>query len=76
RLEAELSAVIPQPVPESARSGKKNSRTAAAAAAAAATPEADTRMSVRGALRRLFALAWGPIGQAGIVLVLLVFILL
>ncbi|MGJ8510702.1 hypothetical protein, partial [Glaesserella parasuis] len=65
RLEAELSAVIPQPVPESARSGKKNSRTAAAAAAAAATPEADTRMSVRGALRRLFALAWGPIGQAG-----------
>lgn len=76
RLEAELSAVIPQPVPESARSGKKNSRTAAAAAAAATTPEADTRMSVRGALRRLFALAWGPIGQAGIVLVLLVFILL
>jgi hypothetical protein len=76
RLEAELSAVIPQPLPESARSGKKNSRTAAAAAAAAATPEADTRMSVRGALRRLFALAWGPIGQAGIVLVLLVFILL
>ena len=76
RLEAELSAVIPQPLPESARSGKKNSRAAAAAAAAAATPEADTRMSVRGALRRLFALAWGPIGQAGIVLVLLVFILL
>ena len=76
RLEAELSAVIPQPVPERARRGKKNSRTAAAAAAAAATPEADTRMSVRGALRRLFALAWGPIGQAGIVLVLLVFILL
>ncbi|EIJ48758.1 membrane transport protein [Herbaspirillum sp. GW103] len=75
RLEAELSAVIPQPLPESARSGKKNSR-AAAAAAAAAAPETDTRMSVRGALRRLFALAWGPIGQAGIVLVLLVFILL
>lgn len=74
RLEAELSAVIPQPLPESARSGKKNSR--AAAAAAAAAPETDTRMSVRGALRRLFALAWGPIGQAGIVLVLLVFILL
>ncbi|MBG7619052.1 AI-2E family transporter [Herbaspirillum sp. AP02] len=77
RLEAELSAVIPQPVTELNRSGKKNSHAAAAAAAAAnATPEADTRMSVRGALRRLFALAWGPIGQAGIVLVLLVFILL
>ncbi|QNB05800.1 AI-2E family transporter [Herbaspirillum frisingense] len=79
RLEAELSAVIPQPVPEVSRSGKKNSHAAAAAAAAAnatPTPEADTRMSVRGALRRLFALAWGPIGQAGIVLVLLVFILL
>ncbi|WP_039789470.1 AI-2E family transporter [Herbaspirillum huttiense] len=76
RLEAELSAVIPQPMAEPTRNGKKNSRAASAAAAAAATPEADTRMSVRGALRRLFALAWGPIGQAGIVLVLLVFILL
>ncbi|WP_343649542.1 AI-2E family transporter [Herbaspirillum sp.] len=77
RLEAELSAVIPQPVPEVSRSGKKNSHAAAASAASAApAPEADTRMSVRGAVRRLFALAWGPIGQAGIVLVLLVFILL
>ncbi|HZG18537.1 MAG TPA: AI-2E family transporter [Herbaspirillum sp.] len=77
RLEAELSAVIPQPVPEVSRSGKKNSHAAAASAASATpAPEADTRMSVRGAVRRLFALAWGPIGQAGIVLVLLVFILL
>ncbi|ALU87742.1 membrane transport protein [Herbaspirillum rubrisubalbicans M1] len=76
RLEAQLTAVIPQPMAEPTRNGKKNSRAASAAAAAAATPEADTRMSVRGALRRLFALAWGPIGQAGIVLVLLVFILL
>ncbi|RAN43452.1 transporter [Herbaspirillum rubrisubalbicans] len=79
RLEAQLTAVIPQPMPEPTRRGKKNGRAASAAAtaaAAAATPEADTRMSVRGALRRLFALAWGPIGQAGIVLVLLVFILL
>ncbi|AYR22796.1 AI-2E family transporter [Herbaspirillum rubrisubalbicans] len=76
RLEAQLTAVIPQPMAEPTRNGKKNSRAASAAAPAAATPEADTRMSVRGALRRLFALAWGPIGQAGIVLVLLVFILL
>jgi len=74
RLEAELSAVIPQPVPETARSGKKASHAAATVPAPAA--EADTRMSVRGAIKRLFALAWGPIGQAGIVLVLLVFILL
>ncbi|WP_075256758.1 AI-2E family transporter [Herbaspirillum camelliae] len=74
RLEAELSAVIPQPVPETTRSGKKASH--AAAVALAPVAEADTRMSVRGAIKRLFALAWGPIGQAGIVLVLLVFILL
>ncbi|WP_433693138.1 AI-2E family transporter [Herbaspirillum seropedicae] len=74
RLEAELSAVIPQPVPETTRSGKKASHAAVTAPAPAA--EADTRMSVRGAIKRLFALAWGPIGQAGIVLVLLVFILL
>ena len=74
RLEAELSAVIPQPVPETTRSGKKAGHAAAVAPAPAA--EADTRMSVRGAIKRLFALAWGPIGQAGIVLVLLVFILL
>lgn len=76
RLEAELTAVIPQPVPETTRSGKKNSHAVTTASTAAASPEADTRMSVRGALKRLFALAWGPIGQAGIVLVLLVFILL
>jgi len=75
RLEAELSAVIPQPLPETTRSGKKASH-ATPTPAATATPETDTRMSVRAAIKRLFALAWGPIGQAGIVLVLLVFILL
>lgn len=79
RLEAELSAVIPQSAPAEAsttRNGRKLSHAASAAAAPAASAPADAGMSVRGAIRRLFSLAWGPIGQAGIVLVLLVFILL
>ncbi|KAF1036280.1 MAG: putative transport protein YhhT [Herbaspirillum frisingense] len=85
RLEEELSAVIPQPAqpaqPEvpPARSGKKAGNAASAAAASAApmpVQVSSPKMSVRNAVARMFSLAWGPIGQAGIVLVLLVFILL
>ncbi|MBV8622516.1 MAG: AI-2E family transporter [Herbaspirillum sp.] len=79
RLEAELSAVIPQAAPPEAnttRNGKKTSQAASTVPPSIAVAPADAGMTVRGAIRRLFSLAWGPIGQAGIVLVLLVFILL
>ncbi|OWY28217.1 AI-2E family transporter [Herbaspirillum robiniae] len=77
RLEEELSAVIPQaqtPAPDAAKS--RGAKSAVAHQPPAPAPAATPQMSVRGALARLFSLAWGPIGQAGIVLVLLVFILL
>ncbi len=79
RLEAELSAVIPQSAPaetSTTRNGKKTAHTTNTVLPPLATAPADAGMTVRGAIRRLFSLAWGPIGQAGIVLVLLVFILL
>ncbi len=79
RLEAELSAVIPQTAPSetaATRNGKKATHAASTVQPTVAAAPADAGMTVRGAIRRLFSLAWGPIGQAGIVLVLLVFILL
>ncbi|EJM97630.1 AI-2E family transporter [Herbaspirillum sp. YR522] len=73
RLEEQLSAVIPPPVPVQPKGrAARNAAQAAPAPAQAGSPQ----MSVRTAMARLFSLAWGPIGQAGIVLVLLVFILL
>lgn len=78
KLEEQLGAVFPQfqtPVPAEAPKAR-----GAKAASNQATPVpvqvSSTQMSVRTAVARLFSLAWGPIGQAGIVLVLLVFMLL
>ncbi|WDZ95851.1 AI-2E family transporter [Herbaspirillum sp. WKF16] len=79
RLEEQLSAVMPQVQPPAAETpkgrGAKNANHAVATAPMPVQLSAP-QMSVRAALARLFSLAWGPIGQAGIVLVLLVFILL
>ncbi|MCA1323735.1 AI-2E family transporter [Herbaspirillum sp. alder98] len=79
RLEEQLSAVIPPP-PAPAVAATPKGRIAKNVAAAQAAPvpvqASSPQMSVRTAVARLFSLAWGPIGQAGIVLVLLVFILL
>ncbi|WP_332876325.1 AI-2E family transporter [Massilia sp. S19_KUP03_FR1] len=73
-IQAELSAVSPAPpAPAPTRRG----------AALAANPNQPIpveirapRVTTRDAIARAFALAWGPVGSAGVVLVLLVFILL
>jgi predicted PurR-regulated permease PerM len=73
-IQAELSAVSPPlPAPPPARRG----------AALAVNPNQPVpveirapRLTTRDAIARAFALAWGPVGSAGVVLVLLVFILL
>ena len=73
-IQAELSAVSPPPpAPPPTRRG----------AALAANPNQPIpveirapRVTTRDAIARAFALAWGPVGSAGVVLVLLVFILL
>lgn len=73
RIEAELGAFLPQAPAAKPSSAQKR---AAAAAPATDTAAATSQMSVRSALGRLFWVAWGPIGKAGITLVLLIFILL
>jgi predicted PurR-regulated permease PerM len=77
RLEAELSAVAPQsPVaplpPITVRRGTLTTSANQPLPVEIRAPRATTRDT----LARLFSLAWGPIGEAGLVLVLLVFILL
>jgi predicted PurR-regulated permease PerM len=77
RLEAELSAVAPQspvapPPPVTVRRGTLTTSANQPLPVEIRAPRPTTRDS----LARLFSLAWGPIGEAGLVLVLLVFILL
>ena len=77
RLEAELSAVAPQsplppPPPVTVRRGTLTTSANQPLPVEIRAPRATTRDT----LSRLFALAWGPIGETGLVLVLLIFILL
>ena len=73
RIEAELSAVSPQ-VP-SAPVGKRGINTVTVSPTQPLPVEVrPPRLTTRDQLARLFALAWGPIGEAGLVLVLLIFI--
>ncbi|KQQ88667.1 AI-2E family transporter [Massilia sp. Leaf139] len=77
RLEAELSAVAPQsplppPPPVTVRRGTLTTGANQPLPVEIRAPRATTRDT----LARLFALAWGPIGETGLVLVLLIFILL
>jgi predicted PurR-regulated permease PerM len=71
RLEEELSAVVPLGPDFNNGENSANSSAAPMGGQAAAT-----QLTVRNLAVRLFSLTWGPIGQAGIVLVLLIFILL
>jgi len=77
RLEAELSAVTPQfaPPPAPPVSVKRGTLTTAANQPLPVEVRAP-RPTTRDALARLLSLVLGPIGEAGLVLVLLVFILL
>jgi predicted PurR-regulated permease PerM len=73
-IQAELSAVAPAPpAPPVTRRGA--SLTANANAPIPVEIRAP-RVTTRDAIARAFALAWGPVGSAGVVLVLLIFILL
>ena len=77
QLGVELGAVVPRPVvaaPDKARAPGRSSRTPDPAPAAA--PQAEPAPSAADAAARLLPAAWHALGQAGIVLVLLVFILL
>jgi len=73
RLEAELSAVAPTPATEAARIRRGS---------LVLTPnqplpvEVRTPRTMKDTLGRVINLVWGPLGEAGVVLILLVFILL
>jgi predicted PurR-regulated permease PerM len=72
RIEAELSAVAP---PGSALATGKRGMTTITISPTQPIPVEirAPRLTTTGALTRLFSLAWGPIGEAGLVLVLLMF---
>jgi predicted PurR-regulated permease PerM len=73
RLEAELSAVAPQA--PSAAVGKRGINTVTVSPTQPLPVEVrPPRLTTRDQLARLFSMAWGPIGEAGLVLVLLIFI--
>jgi predicted PurR-regulated permease PerM len=72
RIEAELTAVAP---PGSAQATGKRGMTTITISPTQPIPVEirAPRLTTTGALTRLFSLAWGPIGEAGLVLVLLMF---
>jgi len=73
RLEAELSAVSPQ-VP-STPVGRRGINTVTVSPTQPLPVEVrQPRPTTRDQLARLFSMAWGPIGEVGLVLVLLIFI--
>ncbi|NNG21419.1 AI-2E family transporter [Telluria aromaticivorans] len=80
RIEAELSAVAPSGTVEPVRprrGGVNLAVTAANTATSAPVPvEVRTPRTMKDTLGRIVGLVWGPIGEAGVVLILLVFILL
>ena len=77
RVESELSGIVPRPTASSA-GRKPPGRTGKPAAEPAAAPvqSVEPRPTATDTAARIFSWLWGPVGQAGIVLVLLVFILL
>jgi len=73
RIEAEISAVQPQE--HGAVSGRRGINTVTVSPTQPLPVEIrQPRLTTRDSLARLFAMAWGPLGETGLVLVLLVFI--
>jgi len=73
RIEAEISAVQPQD--RGTISGRRGANTVTVSPTQPLPVEIrQPRLTTRDSLARLFAMAWGPLGEAGLVLVLLVFI--
>ncbi|CAH0190216.1 AI-2 transport protein TqsA [Massilia sp. Bi118] len=72
RIEAELSAVAPSS--GTTATGRRGMTTITISPTQPIPVEIRApRLTTTGALTRLFSLAWGPIGEAGLVLVLLIF---
>jgi predicted PurR-regulated permease PerM len=76
RMQSELGGVVPQTPASGASRPRARAAAAAAAEAQAAAENAEPRMTATDTVRHIFSSLWGPVGQACIVLVLLVFILL
>jgi predicted PurR-regulated permease PerM len=76
RIEAEMGAVAPLAAPPGAPVAAKGSTTAASTGQPIPVEIHAPRLMTRDTLARLASAAWGSIGEAGAVLVLLVFILL
>jgi predicted PurR-regulated permease PerM len=73
RIEAELTAVQPQE--RGTISGRRGINTVTVSPTQPLPVEIrQPRLTTRDSLARLFAMAWGPLGEAGLVLVLLIFI--
>jgi predicted PurR-regulated permease PerM len=73
RIEAEISAVQPQE--RGTVSGRRGINTVTVSPTQPLPVEIrQPRLTTRDSLARLFAMAWGPLGETGLVLVLLVFI--
>jgi predicted PurR-regulated permease PerM len=77
RMEAELSGVVPRaPLGPAVKPPVRSGKALAEPQPAPAPPVAEARPRATDTLSRVLSSMWGPVGQAGIVLVLLVFILL
>jgi predicted PurR-regulated permease PerM len=75
RIEAEISAVQPQSQQSGTVSSRRGMNTVTVSPTQPLPVEIrQPRLTTRDSLARLFAMAWGPLGEAGLVLVLLVFI--
>lgn len=76
RIEAELSAVAPRFPATEARPARGENILPAGSGQPVPVEIRSPHLTTSDALARLLALAWGPLGEAGLVLVLLVFMLL
>ena len=75
RIEAEISAVQPQTQQSGTVSSRRGMNTVTVSPTQPLPVEIrQPRLTTRDSLTRLFAMAFGPLGEAGLVLVLLVFI--
>ncbi len=76
RIQTELGAVVPQAPLAAASKPRLRPGTPAAEAQSTPVQSREPPRTATDTIARIFSSLWGPVGQAGIVLVLLVFILL
>jgi predicted PurR-regulated permease PerM len=76
RIEAELGALAPQAMPSGAPATAKDSATGDSTVKPIPVEIHEPRLTTRDTLAHFASLAWGPLGEACLVILLLVFILL